>query len=137
MHLAQAYLINEGVATYEIPYINEKTVNRIQVIYLLNGLDSTEQHIDELTGIAMQCPYSGGRAVYRARSILSLLNIDSVYDDAVICSPEGNYRSPLNNKESEKENEIKIIPNPANTAIRLWKMPHRFENCIERVPYPS
>ena len=64
-----------------------------------------------------QCPYKGGKAVYRARVLLSLIGNSYIYDDFSVCASEGIYR---NQKPQEKNNtQIHLIPNPADVAVTV------------------
>jgi hypothetical protein len=95
----------------------------ISIILLICGSDS----------LALTCPYLGGNAVYRARSILGMLNPGIHYDDLIICNSQGVYKngtSKLQNwlaqikeikskKRESSVNSFSIYPNPANEFIEL------------------
>jgi len=77
--------------------------------------------IDQLEYIALQCPISGGKAVFRARARYNQYNPDMEYDDRTTCSAQGIYRNEtilpvVNNKTSIS---AFIKPNPASTKATL------------------
>ena len=43
----------------------------------------------QILSIAEQCPYSGGVAVYIARSLIALFNDSIIYDDENNCLQQG------------------------------------------------
>lgn len=69
----------------------------------------------QLLSIAEQCPYYGGEAVYRARSVLMLVNDSLGYNDDANCLLYGIYR----NGQTITNNNLKIVvkPNPANEYV--------------------
>ena len=70
----------------------------------------------QLMNIAEQCPYYGGEAVYRARSVLELVNDSLVYNDDVNCLQYGIYRQGV--IADENKNAVIIVkPNPANEYV--------------------
>jgi PKD repeat protein len=80
---------NNLVVASEIFEINEKTVNSVLFDILSSALEyPTQEQIDVLIPIANQCPLSGGKAVLKARSLLSIVN-DLTYDDDDICEQAG------------------------------------------------
>ncbi len=73
--------------------------------------------LTELSNIAEQCPLSGGKAVYRARALYSMVDPDKTYDDEIICLNQGIlYR---HGKEDEVITSFSLFPNPANESILL------------------
>lgn len=76
--------------------------------------------------IAVQCPYSGGHAVYEARVILELLNesLNNIveYNDDSVCIQHGIYRQAQYNSSELPLQEILIKPNPANDMTDIVLM---------------
>ncbi|HRV53877.1 MAG TPA: T9SS type A sorting domain-containing protein [Bacteroidia bacterium] len=68
----------------------------------------------QILSIAEQCPYSGGVAVYIARSLIALFNDSIVYDDENNCLQQGYYRLQNELKNNKVLNDIDLIPNPAS-----------------------
>lgn len=93
---------NYNISTTVLPQTNQKYYNRIYLNYLLNdsitALDSTY-----LSSIALQCPITGGRAVYQAQSLLG-----------------GLYDLHFTNECSIYERESK----PANVVSKSSKIDH-------------
>jgi hypothetical protein len=71
-----------------------------------------------LQSIAQQCPFSGGRSVYVARTILHEYYTDMIYNDEDICSAEGLMRKKNENKQV-LSNKLLISPNPANEIVNI------------------
>ncbi len=66
----------------------------------------------------VQCPYSGGPAVYWARTLLNLLNDTLEYHDKDVCEIMGIYR--LQNTYNENSNkQLKIFPNPSSGNVQF------------------
>ena len=78
--------------------------------------------------IAEQCPYEGGRAVYRARFFISLFDDAKVYDDDKICHDNGYERIAKN--ESIKTLDFIIKPNPASEQFQVI-IPNHSNEVIE------
>ena len=64
--------------------------------------------------IAVQCPQSGGIAVYIARSLVALFNDSIIYDDDNVCLQQGYYRLSNELKNNKAFIEAVLIPNPAS-----------------------
>ena len=66
----------------------------------------------------LQCPYAGGKAVYQARAILSMVNDTIEYFDDTVCLQSGIYRQADAQQEKALP-EITIIPNPASDMVEI------------------
>jgi hypothetical protein len=79
---------NAGIVADEVYEINRKIVHEVYVATVARGimeLDNMQQQ--QLENIIYQCPLVGGRAVYDARSLYSLVNDSLVYfDDSLECA---------------------------------------------------
>ncbi len=104
---------------------NEKSVNDIYFNSVSKGMMkfSTEQELI-LSIIANQCPLAGGNAVYKARSLYSLIK-DTIYNDDILCRQVGFKNSPLQESDKKKaDHSFSIFPNPANSSINItWNNP--------------
>jgi hypothetical protein len=83
--------------------------------------------------LALTCPYLGGNAVYRARSILGMLNPGIHYDDLVICNSQGVYKNGTSKLQKLLEtlaeikrqklrnvsDELLVYPNPVYEDLFL------------------
>ncbi len=112
-----ALSLNESISSINLPDENEKVINEI---YLVGGFNSNYllSYLIELTNIANQCPYVGGPAVYRARTILSSITDNISYNDIEICISNGIYR----HRQSDSNDAfkwIRIMPNPANQKVLI------------------
>ena len=72
-----------------------------------------------LLAIARQCPYAGGDAVYRARSLCSAFS-DEIYNDKAICNAVGIQARQIKPKATTTENtNIRLYPNPTSGDISI------------------
>ncbi len=110
---------NNLVQPTVLPEENEKIVNDISIKFLRGGKDSILNYKNSILSISNQCPYLGGKAVYRARVFASLFNDTFIYDDVFVCSQQGLYRS--SNLQAEKQiiPGISIKPNPTNEFTEI------------------
>lgn len=74
----------------ELPDENEKLINHLQSLFIQEGRMAT--WFGQLVAIANQCPYAGGKAVYRARIMISELDTVMDFDDESTCATLGIYR---------------------------------------------
>ena len=108
---------NNLLQSNEAVYQNEKTVNQIYRIFLINRDSITALQKQTLMAVAEQCPKAGGQAVYKARAILKYFNDITVYDDRSTCAQQGNNREAASGKI---KNSLALIkPNPAKGLITL------------------
>ena len=111
---------NNAVQPSEVPEYNLKQVNDINIFYQQeNNKDSIAQYYGSLLNIALQCPQSGGVAVYIARSLVALLNDSIIYDDDNICLQQGYFRLSNELKNNKTFIEAVLIPNPASNYADL------------------
>ncbi len=104
--------VNAAIQDTAVYESNQKTVNAIWLDMLAEGRsnpDSAEASI--LSGIAGQCPLSGGLAVFQARA---LLGNGAVYDDQVLCAPAQPIKLP---PSTDHELEVSTHPNPASEFL--------------------
>jgi hypothetical protein len=100
---------------------NEKKVNEIYLATVAKDVfEFTTDQMQELYAIASQCPLAGGQAVYRARSLYSLADKNTFFNNFAICEAAGYaMRKPEKTKSKLGANQIKIYPNPANESATL------------------
>jgi hypothetical protein len=121
-NLENAELQNEYVVDGELPEINSAYMNEIEINYLErdNDIQFIIDNYSNILAVAQQCPYVGGGAVERARSMIAMVNDSIVYNDSYTCLQSGIYRT--SNKDSikvENKNSIIIKPNPANDKVEI------------------
>jgi hypothetical protein len=113
---------NAAIQPVLLQDVNEKAVNDIYFRRIAQSdteLAATDADAVLLSSIAAQCPYTGGEAVYKARSIAAGINPLVVYDDTNICATQGvNFRQqkPVASGEALAL-KAKAYPNPASTYI--------------------
>jgi hypothetical protein len=115
--LFKADSLNSKVTTSEIPLYNDKFINEMEQSYKKYGDSILIQNYSSILEIAQQCPYQGGRAVYRARYFIHLLNTDISYDDDEVCLSQGIQR--LNHDEISSKFDFTLNPNPANEQVEV------------------
>jgi hypothetical protein len=114
-------LSNRVAATY-VQEINEKVVTNLYWQYLGRGntnLRSSDKSL--LQGIAVQCPFTGGKAVYQARYMMATLGLGNYFDDRTSCAADG-YTLRVKGKDNKINTntaDIRIYPNPASTEISI------------------
>ncbi len=119
---------NGFISTSEMYEANEKVVNDIYLSTAAkSNNDFSTSQIDELLVIASQCPLEGGTAVFKARGLLALAEIDNDYDDELICIANGTPLRLGSTKNEEEnggdkgilENSFKIYPNPVSEVLNI------------------
>ena len=71
----------------------------------------------EKGSIANQCPITGGRGVYAARSLYESIE-PTIYDDEAICTAIGvSQKSDM--QYAKSSNNFTIVPNPANNTVNF------------------
>ncbi len=106
---------NAAISVSEIYEINQKRVNDIYLSTIaLDRFEFDSIQTDALEGIAWQCPWSGGDAVFQARSMLSIVR-DTVYNDSLLCAQQ-QYRLA---GKPKPESKLMIYPNPANDNVTI------------------
>lgn len=120
---------NGNIGGTEQQEMNEALINAIYVKYLNYGTDSLNNAEQEtIAQMALQCPFIGGAAVYKARMLNALYQSDILYDDLDICNNQGVYKGSgkgLFDEENDMLAQInathvkdfKIYPNPSSGLI--------------------
>ncbi|TAK34061.1 MAG: T9SS type A sorting domain-containing protein [Saprospiraceae bacterium] len=106
---------NTTITADSVFELNERTVKHIYLNTVAIGItEFDEMQLADLESIAGQCPLTGGSAVFKARSLLAMVQ-DSLYDDETLCQQIGerNDRS-LDNNDSSFFN---LFPNPAKNEV--------------------
>ena len=111
---------NSSIIANNTPDEYEQIMNEVEIAYQTGGISVLQSRYNDVLSIAVQCPHVGGKAVYKARSLMALLNDTIEYDDASVCTQAG-YRKAANNKQHKEETrgDIKIVPNPANDKVTI------------------
>ncbi len=113
---------NNGIATSYVFETNDKAVNSLYLDWIENGQAAlTNAQVTTLTNIANQCPSTGGNAVFRARAMLSLVDLQ-YYGNDLNCI--GQYApTPKPEVAANKQlNKVLVYPNPASDVVNFsWK----------------
>lgn len=117
--LGEAELSNSSASASEVFEVNEQNVNNLFLETVAIGIDTfTETQITALWTLANQCPLSGGDAVFKARSLYSLIDPLVKYQDEELCSSEPEERlAPVNLPETATK--FLLIPNPAKDELTV------------------
>src|SRR5690606_34241710 len=108
---------NEAIGTSEVIEYNQKQVTDIYLNTIGKDVDDfTSSQASELLNIANQCPMVGGNAVYRARSLYSLIDDEVDFDDQLLCLQAGIIVKSLMDNASLN---LQLVPNPARDAAAL------------------
>jgi len=91
----------------------------------------TVEHL-HIETLANTCPYLGGNAVYRARTLMGMLRPGVHYDDLIICNGQGVYKNGISklqqqlldiansqNKKLLEQKGLLIYPNPSNSNVHV------------------
>jgi hypothetical protein len=97
-------------------------LNMVQALQHWGELITTTQHPGEavrlsLISIAMQCTNDGGMGVHLARSLLGAWGIQINEDPS--CDQSAEPRSSLYHDSLSVGNQLKLVPNPAQTFVRV------------------
>lgn len=115
--LNEAKGFNSLVVSGSTPDENAKHIDEINLLYMQYGKDTLNAYYQQILSIAEQCPFAGGKAVYMARSFVSLFNDSVIYDDDNNCLQQGYYRLANETISSNAVSEIEVLPNPADNYV--------------------
>ena len=107
---------NDAVDATQIFELNEQAFNHIY----LNSIAKHAYSFDIITedalfDIANQCSYDGGKSVFKARNLYSLINPGYFFDDTNLCDTTGSPRF-TNQKQGISFN---IYPNPTSNTVAI------------------
>ncbi|MBU3675668.1 MAG: T9SS type A sorting domain-containing protein [Chitinophagaceae bacterium] len=127
---------NASIQSPDVQEQHEYEINRIYLRYLRYGSDSLSAADAALIeDLATQCPYIGGTAVFKARSLFALYQPGFYIDDMAVCNAAGVYKNGkglfdeenelLNNlvgqgqKTDSEQNEVWVYPNPTQGVVTI------------------
>ena len=98
--------------------INEHRFNDIFLHNLASDIYTLEsEDLADLQSIAEQCPFSGGKAVIKARAYLAIIGYMAYYDDETICETEEELRKASINPVLEID--VHVTPNPSKGEYKF------------------
>lgn len=118
-----AFVYSQGIVWQHDFENYERQVNQI---YLQSnatgiGLNFTESQVGELQYLAHLCPALGGKAVFKARALLALVNDTAFYNDDDLCLSQGVlYRNSQFETQAAKTDRFKVYPNPTSSMITIY-----------------
>ncbi|MFN0202345.1 MAG: T9SS type A sorting domain-containing protein, partial [Bacteroidia bacterium] len=107
---------------------NERLVNEIYLSTLVQGIYLLDENqVSILEGIIHQCPLSGGKAVYRARALYAMYNLEENYEDTEVCGQQGiSWRTNQPTQVATLSPLFSVAPNPANHEVNIT-----FDNVLQ------
>lgn len=112
------YLINSAITTDAIPQLNTSILYHCLYLQIIYGNDTLKHYTELLNGVAAQCPYSGGPAVYGARNLLQSMLGHKEYNDNEQCLSEGIYKTQ-HTQQINYTHDFAMLPNPANSYVTV------------------
>ncbi|MEO0310419.1 MAG: Secretion system C-terminal sorting domain [Bacteroidota bacterium] len=112
---AYSYHLAKGIVPSDRIDNNQVHTNIVYYPTMASGIHeiTTEQAYSN-SEIAHQCPLSGGKCVYLARTLMTLISPDEYYDDKNVCLLAGIV---LRKRNGLPLRNLEIYPNPASTLI--------------------
>ena len=99
--------------------INQQIVDRIYYATLASEIDEfTPEQVSGLEDIVWQCPYTGGEAVYFARSLYAIINDAVAYNDDSLCLLQNVIWRQINTINTQTP-IINIYPIPAKNILNI------------------
>lgn len=83
----------------------------------------------QLAEVASQCPESGGRGVFIARSVLNNLGYKNSYNDELLCYPTMRLSNEHQSKSNPAGVEIKCVPNPNTGSFMIYSQSLDISTC--------
>ena len=107
-------------AANELQVANEKITNDIYFgTYARGNYNLNTNQVALLQTIANQCPITGGRAVFAARSLYEAIE-PTIYNDDAICQAVGiSQKTTTNQAIIATEKYFSLMPNPSTGTITL------------------
>ena len=125
--LAAAKYANNKIDSSYQQALNERQINGIYLRWEQYGVDSLSvSDSSAIANLALQCPWLGGQAVYKARTLYDLY-VNMNYDDLDICNNAGVYKGTgVNSLFNEQNNILSLmyLPTSAEKNICVYPNPH-------------
>lgn len=116
-------LQNNGIVTNASYEENEVIVNNTYLrLVEQNDYTLTKEEETTILNIALQCPFSGGLSVYKARNLYALIDPMQTYDDDNICLNDGvllRQASSNQNLNPTIFEYASLFPNPATSSLNV------------------
>ncbi|MBL7915477.1 MAG: T9SS type A sorting domain-containing protein, partial [Bacteroidia bacterium] len=120
--------------TLEFEDVNTIIESNLQISYLGAFTLMIQENIGDvllaqLAEVAAQCPESGGRGVFIARSVLNSHGYKNSYNDEMLCYPTMRISNEHQSKSNPVGVEIKCIPNPNTGSFMIYSNSIDIVNC--------
>ena len=120
---------NANINAIEVYEQHEKTVNDLFLRSVVKGIPLDNQQVATLEHIGLQCPYTDGSAVFRARALVAGIS-ELVFDDSIACGPADQKAYQGQNPSIEVDqthHAVSVFPNPAKGQFTVW-VGHEYED---------
>lgn len=108
---------NAALTVDSLPAINEKSINDLELKYHLSGYSLSSGDLPDVYDIAIQCPLTGGRAVFRARSLHDIASHEYINWDSLENCPAYELRKAR--PEIAVKELLKVYPNPTDGTFTI------------------
>jgi len=117
--LSEGAVTNTSITPEVTADQNQQIVHAIYV-EVMNGTALTDSQWVQLETIAALCPLQGGEGVYRARTLLALLNDNYVvYEDTCSTVSSNQRRSPRSSAQVVQDSKYTVYPNPTSGYLNI------------------
>ncbi|MBK9047742.1 MAG: T9SS type A sorting domain-containing protein [Bacteroidetes bacterium] len=118
----------------EYEEVNTTIESNLQISYLGGFTLMIQETIGDvllaqLAEVAAQCPESGGRGVFIARSVLNSHGYKNSYNDEMLCYPSMRVSNLHPSKSQSLGTKIKCFPNPNTGSFLIYSNSIDIENC--------
>ena len=129
--LQQAKAAQSAIAPTNHQENNEVTINEIFLRYMEYGVESIDNSSDRttITDLANQCPFEGGTAVFKARTLYGIFYPSGNWDDFTTCNIGANRGSSGSFTEENNflgqdisgshGNGFEVYPNPTDGKVTV------------------
>jgi hypothetical protein len=120
-----AAILNNAVPDTNVIEANEKRVNEIELNHCNDNSPFTDAEISELRALAQSCPFTEGKAVYRARTLLAAVdsfNTEYLNECEELRIIENRKINIQQSEDTLSENavlQISIFPNPTSEKLQI------------------
>ena len=123
--LTNAHNANNNIGNSDLHAANEHLINALYLKWVEHGVDSLNfEDSIAIAALALQCPWIGGEAVYKARMLYGLF-VSVNYDDLDICNTAGVYKGG-HGLFDEENNSLSLLymPSSGEKNIAVFPNPH-------------
>jgi len=129
--IASALSMNASISSPSTVEWAEQNVNEIYLETIAGGVNSfNTTQLSTLRSIANQCPFVYGAAVFKARSLLALVDT-TVYDDSTLCHPQARKMQIIQPYVSNESVSVSLYPKPTTGEVTVLYQLNKTEGLLE------